>query len=297
MSNPDEFADDAHNGGAVDPQDAADEAFLFAIARNPVHYEPLTDADNAALGAWINGAASPAEADLARSTIRRNLAAKEFVLSLRLEQAAGASPPVPARVSKAIVRRMAPPDEWRVGNFVGLQWFRNWRLAGLGAVAAAAIVMLVVIRHPNGPDGARFQVAALSDRSILGDSTATVTRGASRETRANPAAREKPNTLEFAEADVPTSTLRGLFADRTGAIDTEAAEALAKATGLSQSSQGSKRPRLIFDREIAKAVVASNAPRLTTLRIYDLTIPGNAILTRVLPDAGDIKAVFVTLPP
>jgi hypothetical protein len=295
MSNPDEFADDAHDGGAVDPRDAADEAFLFAVARNPARYEPLNDAESAAIGAWVHGAASAAETDLARSAIRRNLAAKEFVLSLRLDEAAAAGPPVPARVSKAILRQMAPAGAWSIGNFVGLPSIRNWQFAGLGAVAAAAIVTLIVIRHPNESDNVRFQVAALSDRSVLGDSDGWVTRGAKDAVPNAPPTGQIAAKLEFFECNVPVSVLRELFGVETQGDDALSHAALIEVAHLVRHTQENEQPSLIFDRDLEATVKGGIAADMVTLRVYDLTVPSNAILARALPAAAGTKVFFVTL--
>ena len=292
--------DDMEGDHPPDPKDAADEAFLFALARVPTRYGEVTDIEAGAIAAWSQGRASPQEEELARTAIRANLAAKEFLLSLRLEQAAAAAPPVSAKVSQAILRRMAPPVRWNIRDFLRLPFTVNWQIAGVGAVAAAAILAIVVLKGPNEGSGLRFQVAALGDRSVLGGSGGTVTRGAQRGDARSPSRGE---TLEWVEFDMSASSLRDVFAEGTNLRDERVSGMLAREGRSLSDGQDQKLLRIIFDRALEAEIRARDAGRLVTLRAYDLGLAANKPLTkdpdlaRAISVAGVGRIVFITMAP
>ena len=272
------------------PPDKSDEAFLFAISHVPQSRSPVTLAEEAAITVWSQGRASKDEEALSRAVIRNNLTAQEFMLSLRLEQAAAAAPPVPRRVSRAIQRQIGPSPGWHFSrSSVG-----KWQLAGVGAMAMAAIVLMVATHHPSEPTGGRFQVTSLSDRSILDEQSGSVTRGA---TGQAPAPKPTRAALEFSEFDVPLTLLKELFADGARRVSLKAAMELLRDLPALAHVAPDDLPGVKLDEKIEALVRSGASARMLTLRAYDLTNPANVALRQALQVSDTGKILFIALAP
>ena len=94
---------------------------------------------------------------------------------------------------------------------------------------------------------------------------------------------------------MPASILRDLFDVRTQADDARSHAALIEISRLLRRAQKNEVPGLIFDSDLEATIKGGIAAKMVTLRVYDLTVPGNAILARALPATFGTKALFITL--
>lgn len=284
------------------------EAFLYAMAKNPRHSRPLDETEVRSITAWVNCQADSSDIQLAQSSVRNNLAAKHFLLSLELERAAGRSSAVPYRVTRAIMRRVNPISRRRYIEFPGLQSFSNWQYAGAGAIAVVTIVSIMNMNgifDPSGsapqrgissPSGVAFQVAVLTNRTLLNDQT-NVVRGLPSSGATRPPNEPSSSILDFTEFDVPTQVLRNLFMAGGQSDNSSARDSLdAIFKSLLDLRQGT-RPRLIFDRELQAKFETGISTNFVTLRAYDLENTKNGQLARAVGVTSLTKAFFITYAP
>ena len=283
------------------PQDqafgSAEDAFLYAVAKQPAGYTTLSDDERAALEAWFAGTATASEIEQAQAAVRQNIAAKEFVLSLQLQQAVAASPPVPDRVSGAILRRAASGRGWSVRDLLHLPTLGRWQLAGLGAAVAAAITLTVGLHSGDQGGAQRFQVAALSDRSVLGEAGASAVRGLSVPTGRTPVGTTAASGRSFIEVDVPKPILQALFgiSQQPAALPTD--PAIAAAARALLQVQDEPFPALIFDRDLEAIIRSGKAAEIVVVRVYDLSNQANLAIAQDLKRLPGPPAVFITAAP
>jgi hypothetical protein len=284
------------------------EAFLYAMAKNPRHSRPLDETEVRSITAWVNGQADTSDIHLAQSSVRNNLAAKHFLLSLELERAASRSSGVPYRVTRAIMRRINPVSRRSYIEFPRLQSLSNWQYAGAGAIAVVAIVSIMNVNgifDPNGsapqrgissPSGGAFQVAVLTNRNLLNDQT-DVVRGPPSSRPSRTPNEPSSSILDFTEFDVPTHVLRNLFMAESQSDNSSVRDSLdAIFKSLLDPRQGT-RPRLIFDRELQAKFETGISTNFITLRAYDLENTNNGQLARAIGVTSLTKAFFITYAP
>lgn len=277
--------------------DGGEDAFLYAVAKQPTGYTTLNEDECAALEAWFAGVATATQIERAKAAIRQNIAAKELLLSMQLQLAAQASPPVPDRISRAILRRAASGPRWSIRDVLHLPTLGRWQLAGLGAAVAAAVVLTVGL-HPGDQGGAqRFQVAALSDRSVLGEAGGSVVRGLSAPTGGTSTGTLSGAPRSFVEVDVPTTILQALFGigQQPTAKPTDPAVAAA-ARALLQVQQ-EPFPALIFDRDLEALIRSGKAAEIVVVRVYDLSSQANLVIAEHLKWPRGKPSVFITAAP
>ena len=261
------------------------EVALFALAHRPQAYVPLTEAEINDLKAAVAGTLPASLSGSVRELLRRNAAAKEFVVSEQLLESANRKPPLPAHLSSRVLRRAQPaketslPQRWRIFS---------WRFAGL-TTAVAGLALTVIVYGLNRSEPPDFTVAALDDYEILADS-GTVTRGGGAEHESGKARLH----LNFFEVRVEQSELFAFF-DNTQQ-DKDGAEANVLAQLSTAAHQTRDRPHFVFDAAIAP-VLATDKDEMITLRVYDLSDPANGALATLLHLSNFHDQYFVTLAP
>ena len=253
------------NGGGSDehPYGGAGDAFLYAVAKHPSRYRTLTDAEITALSAWFAGSASAPEIDVARTTVRKNLAAKELLLSMQLERAAAAAPPVPDIVSRAILRSAAPQKS--AGTFFGIEARKilGFLVVDLGAAFGGLI-----------PATAATRGTVSSEKG-----------GNSRPTQ---------EAFSFEEFDVPTTLLEELFHMRIQDGDA-ASSALSRLKQALLGTEHAEASSMILDAEVRRYILSTAASEFVALWCFDLENPANAELASAVSDPPHDKTILVTL--
>ena len=258
------------------------EVALFALARRPRTYIPLTDAEISVLKAAVAGNLPSGLSDSVRTLLTDNAAATEFVMSEQLLASANRKPPPPARLSNRVLHRaqsvkeIAPSRRWHIPS---------WRLAGM-ATAAAGLVLAISLYGLNRSESPNFTVAALDNYEILADS-GMVTRGGKTASKAGPA-------LNFIETEVEQSMLMAFFDKdqhgRTG-VETDVLSQLSTAI-----LRRADRPHFVIDAAIAPDLVIEKDKQIA-VRIYDLSDPANRALATSLHLADVHDQYFVSLAP
>jgi hypothetical protein len=262
-----------------------DEVALFALARRPRTYIPLTDAEISLLKAAVAGTLAIGLSDSVRKLLTDNAAATEFVMSEQLLANANRKPPLPARLSDRVLRStqsakgMAPSRRWQIPS---------WRFAGM-ATAAAGLVLTVSIYGLNRSESPNFTVATLDNYEILADS-GTVTRGGK---AANEAGKAQP-ALNFIETEVERLKLMAIFdKDQRGKSGVETIILSQLSTAIRRSAD---RPHFVFDAAIGPDLVTEKDEAIA-LRIYDLSDPANRALATSLHLSDVHGQYFVSLAP
>lgn len=287
---PDEIPHDHALGGGED-------AFLYAVAKQPTGYTILSEDERTALKVWFAGTATASEIEQAQAAVRQNIAAKELLLSMHLQQAVAASPPVPARLSRAILRRAGYGHRWIIRDLLHLPTLGRWQLAGLGAAVTAAVVLTVGLYPSNQGGAQRFQVAALSDRSVLGEAGASVVRGLSAQTGRTPVGTTAALGRAFIEVDVPKPILQALFGISQQPTARPTDPAVAAAARALLQVQDEPFPVLIFDRDLEALIRSGKAAEIVVVRVYDLSNQANLVIAQDLKWAQGLPWVFITAAP
>lgn len=284
------------------------EAFLYAMAKNPRSSKPLDDTEKRSITAWVNGRATPSEIHLAKSSVRNNLDAKNFLLSLELENAAGKSSAIPYHVTRAIMRHSNPVSQRRYIELPRLPQFENWQYAAAGAVVAVAIVSIINVNgifnprsgtsqsNISGTSSRVFQVAVLTDRTLLNDQ-ANVVRGLPSYDDTRMRSGASAPVMDFTEFDVSTQILRNLFMAGSQSDNLSARDALDSFFKALPVFEQNGRPRLIFDRELQAKFEAGISTNFITLRAYDLESADNTPLARAIGVTRATRAFFITYAP
>jgi hypothetical protein len=159
--------------GTPDDLRPIDRAMLLALSHRQRDSTPLSMDQERLLDSWIAGRLPPIDADRAAELAKHNKFAAERVLERRLIAAANESPAVASVLSAQVLKASQPPRAGANGIF-NLRWptLSRWRWSGLGAIAAATVVIAVfsfqVWQARLLPDRS-FQIAmvTIEDRSVL----------------------------------------------------------------------------------------------------------------------------------
>ena len=261
------------------------EVALFALARRPHTYIPLTDVEISVLKAAVAGSLPIGLSDSVRKLLTDNAAATEFVMSEQLLANANRKPPPPARLSNLVSRRAQSVNEIAASR----RWqIPSWRLAGI-ATAAAGLVLAVSLYGLNRSESPNFTVAALDNYEILADSGMVMRGGQA----ANEAGRARP-ALKFIETEVERSKLMTIFdKDQHGKSRVETSILAQLSTAVHRSGD---RPHFVFDTAIGPVLV-SEKDEAIALRIYDLSDPANRALAASLHLSDVHGQYFVSLAP
>lgn len=280
------------------PQDRGDggseEAFLYAIAKQPSADTPLNEADRAALHAWFAGEATFAEVERGKAAVRRSLSAQQLIMSLQLERAALASPPIPDRVSRAILRRTDHSGRKGIRDWLSLPALGRWQFAGLGAAVAVAVLLSFGLQLDDQGRTRPYRVATLSDRSVLAEPGGSIVRGLTSPSGTTPTVTPAPVTPSFIEVDVANPVLETLLGISQQAPVSPADPAILAAAKLLLPDQGEPLPVMIFDSDLQAFIRSGKAAELVVVRVYDLTNKANLAIARDLKLPPGSRSVFIT---
>ena len=289
MTEPPKKDDSSKSPRAVDTVSAPeflggqpDELALFAIGQRPSAYQPLTAAAAANLKAAVHGILSPNFSDAVRELVKRNAAAREFVLSEQLLAAANKSVDIPPTLSRQILKN-GQPALARASN---RRWsLPSWQFAGGGAVAAA-LAITIAFYGLNQPGSPNFSVAKLDDREILSLAGGTVFRGGPQPSEKMPS----ESGLKYVEIDIRKGLLTAFFADDQHGNRTEEDNTIAGISGLLDEKQ---KVSFIFDAAI-KPLLTGDMQKNLTLRVFDLSEPANDKLAAGLHVSNAGKGYFLS---
>ncbi len=276
--------------------DAAEEAFLSVISKVPSTFYPLNDSEKLLLDNWSNGLLTENDGKIAKNLINSNLAARDYILEARLQNAAKNSPAPPAALSNKILATSRSSNS-SIFNFISKAFFNDsWRMRIIAGAATLAATLLVFINKPqsiNDEPQQSFQIAMadLSDRNPIYESSDFITRGSKK------VSAEKKSSGDIS---IPTELIKNLSTNilslsndtNKQSLELDIKQRLVEIIGVDTLN----RTTIFIDRELVQE--ASKKPNsLIETRVFDLQKKANASLRKQLLSNDQKTAILLALKP
>jgi len=308
MSEDSNDMEDKYPIGTPDDLRPIDRAMLLALSHRQRDSAPLSMDQERLLDSWIAGRLQPIDADRAADLIKHNKFAAERVLERRLIAAANEGPTIPSALS-AKVLKASQPQRAGAGGVFNLRWptLGGWQWSGLGAAAAATVVMAVfgfqVWQKRLRPDQSiQLAMVTIDDRSVLSEG-ARRTRGIPEQVTAPvtpidvtpPKSGAKPAESYFRDVDVPTALLqRAITSASTNKGDVEYSELMNYLRA--QNDAFDNRARILIDSTLAYNLSGKPEERINIqIRVYDLDDPHAAtIRSKIQKLPADAHFILLT---
>jgi hypothetical protein len=245
---------------------STDRAMLVALSHHQGDSTPLSPDQEDLLDGWVDGRLSSIDANQAAELAKHNVFAAERVLERRLISAASEGPGVPGTLARGVLRASRSPRT-RIDRTFNLRWptFSRWQWSGLGALAAATVVIAVFgfqfWQQQFRPEQS-FQIAmvTLEDRSVLAEGV--------RRTRGPQATTQE--SVRYRDIDIPTDLLQRAISsasNNTGVVEHSELMNFLRA----QDDAYSYEAHILIDSALADSISKKSDQRdETQVRIYDL---------------------------
>jgi hypothetical protein len=277
-------------------EDAAEAAFLSAISKIPSTFNPLNDSEKLLLDNWSNGLLTENDSKIARGLVNSNIAARDYILETRLQNAANNSPAPPTALSNKILStsRSSNPSKF---NFISKAFSNgSWRMSIIAGAATLAASLLVFINKPqtiNDEPQQSFQIAMadLSDRNSLYESSDFITRG----TKKTSTEKKSSGDISIPVAlinNLSTNIIDGPNTTNKQLAELDIKERLKDIIG----SDILRRATVFIDRQLIDAA-SKTSDEMIAARVFDLQKAANSSLRKQLLLNDQRWAILLALKP
>jgi hypothetical protein len=244
---------------------ASDQAVLALLSSGWRDDVNLSTEQEALLDHWVAGQASAEEATSAAELVRKNVFAAERVLERRLLAAAAAGPAVPSSLSARVLQSHAQPSA-RPSVF---RWFSvpRWQWSSIGgALAAAAVLMVVGVQNWPAASTVQVALASIGDRNLVFEPGDVRMRGAPGTPRND---QDPARDQRYRDIQMPAALLKRLL---TGAGTTKSDVEIGEIDKLLDSTDSHTGGSLYvaLDPILTARISAASQSSSIPVRVYDL---------------------------
>jgi hypothetical protein len=269
---------------------STDRAMLVALSHHQRDSTPLSPDQERLLDGWVDGRLSSIDADRAAELAKHSVFAAERVLERRLISAANEGPGVPGTLAERVLRASRPP-----GTRLRLPTFSGWQWSGLGAFAAALVVIAIFgFQFWQQRPEQSFQIAmvTIEDRSVLAEGMRR-TRGMQPPSPQTSSGRESVK-YRFQDINIPTVLLQRAIASASN--NKGVAEHSELMNFLhAQNDTYNNQARVLIDSALADSLLG-RTEGLTEVRVYDLDDLRSAnIRSKIKPYPEDGHFLFLSV--